>query len=289
MECSIIDPCAGCGTALRLISESFPSRRYGVELDAFRAEQARSTFDHVIHGSLFDVHCPVECFSLLYLNPPYDWECGESQNARMEGLFLEHCFRWLRVSGVLVLVIPAARLSSCADVLAVHFCDKTLHRLSHEQSAKYGQIVIFGVPRTPRERQKLRDSDVAQAKRCLHDIARRPEALPALPDEPDRHYELPPSGPVQWVYRGLRLDDIEDLLERSSANRQATRILLGTNGSVSGRPLIPLHAGQVGPIRRVADFSCKSFERSLLFTWLHSILKMFYRSCFRDPLVASAM
>jgi hypothetical protein len=217
-----------------------------VELDAYRAEQAGTTLDHVIHGSAFDVHCPVESFSLLYLNPPYDWECGEGQNARMEGLFLEHCFRWLKVSGVLVLVMPAARLSSCAEVLAVHFRDKTLYRLSHEQSVKYGQIVVFGVRRSPRERQKLRDSDVAQAKRRLHDLARQPEALPALPDEPDRLYQLPPSGPVQWIYRGLPLDEIEELLERSSANRQAARILFGANGRLSGRPLIPLHAGQVG-------------------------------------------
>ena len=120
-ECSIVDPCAGCGSALRTLSASFPSRRYGVELDAHRAEQAGGTLDQIIHGSAFDVHCPVESFSLLYLNPPYDWECGEGQNARMEGLFLEHCFRWLKVSGVVVLVIPAARLSSCAEVLAIHF------------------------------------------------------------------------------------------------------------------------------------------------------------------------
>jgi tRNA1(Val) A37 N6-methylase TrmN6 len=71
-ECSVVDPCAGCGSALRLISESIPRRCYGVELDAYRAEQASSTLDHVIQGSAFDVHCPVESFSLLYLNPPYD-------------------------------------------------------------------------------------------------------------------------------------------------------------------------------------------------------------------------
>jgi hypothetical protein len=145
-----------------------------------------------------------------------------------------------------VLVIPAARLSSCADVLAVHFRGKALYRLSHDESVKYGQIVVFGVRRSPRERQKLRDSEVAQAKRRLHDLARHIEALPALPDEPDRVYPPPPSGPVQWIYRGLPLDDIEDLMERSSASRQAARILCGTNGTLSGRPLIPLHAGQVG-------------------------------------------
>jgi hypothetical protein len=129
-ECSIVEPCAGCSAALRLLSQTFPHRRNGVELDAYRADQAGNTLHHVTHGSALNVHCHVESFSLLYLNPPYYWECGEGQNARMEGLFLQHCFRWLKVSGVVVLVIPAALLRSCADVLGVHFRDKALTRLS---------------------------------------------------------------------------------------------------------------------------------------------------------------
>jgi hypothetical protein len=48
--------------------------RYGIELDAYRAEQARAIAHEVIHGSAFDVHCPVQSFSLLYLNPPFDFE-----------------------------------------------------------------------------------------------------------------------------------------------------------------------------------------------------------------------
>jgi hypothetical protein len=131
-------------------------------------------------------------------------------------------------------------------VLAIHFRDKAIYRLTHEESVKYGQVAVFGVRRSSRERQKLRDSDVSQGKRRLHDLVREPEKLPVLPDEPDRVYALPPSGPVQWVYRGLPLDEIEDLLERSAASRQAARILRGTDRAVVGRPLIPLHAGQVG-------------------------------------------
>ena len=244
--CAVVDPCAGCGSALRTIATNINCSRYGIELDAYREEQARTILDIVIHGSAFDVHCPVESFSLLYLNPPYDWECGEGQNARMEGLFLDHCFRWLKPAGVLVLVVPAARLSFCADVLAVHFRDKAVYRLTHEESVKYGQVAVFGVRRSARERQKVRDSDVSQAKRRLHDLVRQFESLPPLPNEPDRVYELPPSGPVQWVNRGLPLDEIEDLLERSAASRQATRILRGADRTMAGRPLIPLHAGQVG-------------------------------------------
>jgi hypothetical protein len=54
------------------------------------------------------------------------------------------------------------------------------------------------------------------------------------------------SGPAQLVYRGLPLDEIEDLLPQSAAYRQAGRILFAEPVSATGRPLTPLHAGHVG-------------------------------------------
>ena len=38
---SILDPCAGTGAALHAVSEGAPVRRYGIELDAYRADEAR--------------------------------------------------------------------------------------------------------------------------------------------------------------------------------------------------------------------------------------------------------
>ena len=104
---SIIDPCAGTGTALCALSDGAAVRRYGVELDAYRAEEARKSLDEVIHGSAFDTHAPVDSFSLLYLNPPYDFEIGEGKNERMERLFLEHLARWVRPGGRRAARVPA--------------------------------------------------------------------------------------------------------------------------------------------------------------------------------------
>jgi len=39
--------------------------------------------------------------------------------------------------GILVLVIPAQRLNACADVLAVHFRDKALYRLTEPEAVRY--------------------------------------------------------------------------------------------------------------------------------------------------------
>jgi hypothetical protein len=74
------------GGAFAKITEGEHALRYGIELDAYRAEQARAAAAHVIHGNALHVHCSVESLSLLYLNPPYQFECGEGRNARMEQL-----------------------------------------------------------------------------------------------------------------------------------------------------------------------------------------------------------
>ena len=139
---SVLDPCAGGGAAMATITSGAKTVRHAIELDAFRAEEARSVLDHVIQGNCFDVHSAVESFSLLFENPPYDFEVGENRNGRMEYLFLEHTYRWLKPGGVLVLVIPGDRLSTCADILAVHFRDKAIYRLGEPESIRYKQVVV---------------------------------------------------------------------------------------------------------------------------------------------------
>jgi hypothetical protein len=74
----------GTGAALVAITENSCSRRYGIELDSHRVLEARTTLDEVIPGNAFDAKAPVESFSLLYLNPPYDFEIGGSKHQRME-------------------------------------------------------------------------------------------------------------------------------------------------------------------------------------------------------------
>lgn len=48
------------------------------------------------------------------------------------------------------------------------------------------------------------------------------------------------------AYHGLPLDQIEDLLPKSSAYRQASAVLIAPPSDVSGHPLTPLHGGHVG-------------------------------------------
>jgi SAM-dependent methyltransferase len=243
---SAIDPCVGDGVAFEAITSGADVLRYGIELDAYRAEQARQRISNVVQGNTLEVHCAVECFGLLYLNPPYDWALGPADSRRTEQAFLSHTYRWLKPDGVLVFVIPGERVAECSQILASHFRDVRVFRLEAPECVRYKQVVLFGVRRNRREREHLTDSDITRARLYYASLARDPSQIPVLPPEPERQYKLPASGPAQLVYRGLPLDEVEDMLPQSAAYRQAGRILFAEPVSATGRPLTPLHAGHVG-------------------------------------------
>ncbi|MCZ2079326.1 MAG: class I SAM-dependent methyltransferase [Bryobacterales bacterium] len=245
-EASVLDPCAGTGAALRTITQDAAALRYGIELDSYRAGEAKRALDDVVHGSVFEVHAPVESFSLLYLNPPFDFEIGEGKNQRMERIFLEHVYRWLKQAGVLVMIAPFDRVYECRTVLTPHFRDKAIYRLTELEAVKYKQVVVFGIRRTRQERERLNDHAVQHGNRRLHDLTVRYEEIPPLPETPDREYAVSPSLPAKLEYRGLPLDLTEDLLEKSPAWLQAQRITHAPKTEFAGRPLTPLHRGHVG-------------------------------------------
>src|SRR5690348_5203762 len=245
-QCCALDPCVGEGAAFAEIAAGDKVLRYGVELDAGRTEQARAKGIETIRGNCFDVQCPVESFSLIYLNPPYDWEIGEEKSQRMEKLVLEHVYRWLKPLGVLVLVVPAKRIAECAVALSRQFRDVRIYHLTEPDSVRYQQVVVFGIHLTRQERGRLRDREIIQAQLWLGSLERTLGDLAPLPAQPDRTYVVPPGAPVRLVHRGLPLDEIEDLLPRSSAYRQASGVIFGKPPEAAGRPLTPLHGGHVG-------------------------------------------
>ena len=240
---SALDPCVGDGVAFSALLEGTPAKRYAIEIDAHRTAQARILGLDVLQASTMDVRCPVESVSLLYLNPPYDWESGQSGNQRLELVFLEHTYRWLKPEGVLILVIPQARLKPCARLLADHFKEIRVYNLTEPECVQYKQIAILATRRKRSDR--LRDSALVDSTQYLEHLAQHQELAP-LSDVPDTSYTVPPSGPVALTNLGIPLDEIEDLLPRSSAYRQASRVLIHEQNNVRGRPLTPLHGGHVG-------------------------------------------
>jgi hypothetical protein len=242
-ELSALDPCIGDGVAFQHLLQGTQAHCYGIEIDANRAEQARSLGMDTLQASTFDVRSPAEAFSLLYLNPPYDFEIGETSNQRLELVFLEHTFRWLKPGGVLIFVIPQPQLKVCARILSEHFNDLSVFKLTETASVEYKQVAILGGRR--KRHQHLRDSALLDSVRRLEILASRPD-LDVLGEAPGIRYEVPVSGPVTLTHVGMPLDEVEDLLPESAAYHQASRILLPRQRDVRGRPLTPLHGGHVG-------------------------------------------
>lgn len=241
-EFSALDPCVGDGVAFAQLLKSAHAQTYGIEIDAFRAEQAAQLGVQVIQANAMTVRCPAESVSLLYLNPPYDFEIGQQGNRRLELVFLEHTYRWLKPKGVLVFVLPRAQLRVCARLLAEQFIDLRLYRLAEPECVKYQQIVAIAV-RRPRHIH-LQDSAYLESFNFLCRMSEN-DSLPLLEDLADAIYWVPPSGPTTLTDQGIPLDKVEDLLPQSAAYRQAGRVLIREHGSIKGRPLTPLHGGHV--------------------------------------------
>ena len=242
-EFSAIDPCVGDGVAFTHLLHGVTAHRYGIEIDANRTEQARALGIETLQGNAMDVRCPPESVSLLYLNPPYDWESGETNNQRLELVFLEHSYRWLKTDGVLLFVIPQLRLAKCARLLSEHFTDLRVFRLTEPACLEYKQIVALAKRR--KRYARISDGALLDGVRYLETLATKSELMP-LADNPEVQYEVPASEPVVLTHVGIPLDEVEDLLPESAAYRQAARLLLPKLNDVKGRPLTPLHGGHVG-------------------------------------------
>jgi len=240
--CSVLDPCAGRGTALNLITEGFRVERHGIELDTRRAEEATASGIRTIQGNVFDTHARVESFSLLYLNPPYDSEINLSGNRRLERLFLEHTHHWLVQNGILVFVIPFEQLTDCANILTANFERIAAFRMIDPESVRFRQIVVFGV------RRNIRGARLEESRRRIQSLAKCDgySRLPVLETSAIEPFVVPQSSDATLAYRGLPYNLLEDLLPKSAAWKQVSPILLPREDSAKGRPITPLHGGHVG-------------------------------------------
>lgn len=235
-----IDPCAGDGSALLEITRKTEANLAAIEIDADRAAVCAQWAIATVHGSVFECKVQADSCSLLYLNPPYDTELGPHHNRRMESVFLEHCYRWVRTDGVLVFVIPVSALNSCARLLASQFDRVNVFRLEHPECLRFHQIVLFGTRKKSHQRGEPKGVD------SLLRAGYRPSLIPVLRPDVSECYFIPPSQPTTIHYSGLPLDEIEDATERSVAMQHARGVLVRRQQKMSGRPVTPLHKGHVG-------------------------------------------
>ena len=229
-----VDPCVGDGTAFAALLDGTTCHRYGIELDGLRAESAKTRQIDVLHADALEVHCPPECVSLLYLNPPYDFEVGSFRNRRFEELFLRHTLRWLKATGVLAFVIPQRRLIHCSALLAEHFSAIRVYRLRSAECVQYHQIAVVASRRAARQSQN--DRQYRTAVNHLNDLANEDANIPNLGDVAEVSYRVPPSdchnahqsrhsagrcgGSVAWI-GGLQTNDSFAVTSTVRPERQA--------------------------------------------------------------------
>ena len=235
-----IDPCAGDGTALMEITRDLPAeeRSHGAGHGPGRGSSGTRHRDHTRQH--LRIASPGGELFALRSQPSLRVEMGRHSNQRLELVFLDHCYGWLKTAGLLIFIIPEMALSHCAKRLASQFEPISVFRLSHPESVRFRQPAVFGIRKAEHKRGNTRAADQ------LLRLAYATERLPILGPETAERYPIPPSVAVPVQYRGLPLDQIEDGLVRSSAMQSALNLLIRKPESITGRPVTPLHGGHVG-------------------------------------------
>lgn len=238
---NLLDPCCGCGKALRQIADGNNCYTYGVELDEHRAEEAQSRLHRVGMGSFFHSRMSMEAFHLLFLNPPYLTVLTEGGGkTRNEKRFLAESVRYLMYGGLLVCVIPYYRLTAdICRILADNFEDISVWRFTDSEFARFKQVVVLG------KRVKRRDGEALAAE--LERWAVSPESIPIIAEIPPERYALPPVLRTVGTFKGERFNERE--LERQLTHSASFRRLLEGRRELDRtekHPLLPLSIGQIG-------------------------------------------
>ena len=145
----LLDPCCGSGEPAARIAAAAGCEAYGVEINTERARLAKKLLNKVVAGDLFSVRARPSAFSILYLNPPYDFDADDG---RTELSFLKHTTPYLAPGGLLLFLLPQARITTrIARVLAAYFRDLKVRRFPAEEFQAFGQIVIAGIKKARAE------------------------------------------------------------------------------------------------------------------------------------------
>ena len=237
---NLLDPCCGCGKALRQLAQGNNCYAYGVELDEYRAEEAQTRLHRVGFGSFFHSRISHEAFHLMFLNPPYLSVLNESGGrARHEKRFLVESLPYLVQGGLLIYVIPYYRLTpDICRILSDNFDDLSVWRFTGDEFRKFKQAAVFGV-RKPRDTEPL---DAGWLERCAYS----PDEIPELTELPEGQYTLPGQALEVRTFKGERFNEKE--LEQQLRRSDSFSRLMARSELDSGvkRPPLPLSISQIG-------------------------------------------
>lgn len=248
----LLDPCCADGAALQTLAlrmdEEYylPLATYGIELHYERAQAATENLQEVLAADLFAAAVAADAFSLLFLNPPYDFN---QEGGRAENAFLEKATPALIPQGLLLFIIPQNRLTSCQDFLANWYQDLDCRSFPDPEYARFQQVVVFG------RRKTEPFPDPAAAARIQSWQATRPPPLPppeAFPNPaglalPSAELYPGPEGAILFTDNVslLPLALAEAAAGGGSWQRPAAQALFAAPQELRVTPLMPARRGQM--------------------------------------------
>ena len=243
----LLDPCAGEGSALQQIGETLSAETYGIELDTERGSIAKKSLTQCLITDYTATRISNQAFSLLYLNPPYDWAIRNdevSASERYERTFLGNTIRYLMPNGVLVYLIPQARLDkNIAKILAYRFKDVKVFRFPEDEYKAFKQIVLFGV-------SKKRPDNDEDLERYLTDVGHCKAIVPFL-DKAECRYTVSPSPAIKhFIFRTTSIDPAELAIEvrQHGLRNKINRLVKPLTLSERIKPIMPLRQGHLAQL-----------------------------------------
>lgn len=236
-----LDPCCGCGTALKQLTDGMPVKTYGVELDNDRCREARKKLHRVAKGAFEATRISDSAFSLLFLNPPYDYEETDEDkiSERKEKTFLIRAVPKLKSGGILIYIIPQNRLTNdIARILAYKFENILIYRFDDSEYSAYHQVVIMG------KKKKIAGLD-PDTEKDLVKASRAGTSLREIDYSNNPVYSIPETEVNVPLFRSLVIDE-EELFQQIKGSRLwdilQEKDYLTIDG---GKPPLPLHIGHL--------------------------------------------
>ena len=243
----IFDPCAGEGHALKELKDSLQCESYGIEPDTHRGKIAKQNLTRCLITDYENSRISNRAFSLLYLNPPYDWSIRNdevSASERHERTFLRDTICYLMPGGVLVYLIPQSRLDkTIAKILAYRFGDVRVFRFPDEEYKSFKQVVIFGVlKKKPELDDRLIQylTQVGESKAIIHSI-----------ENANCDYRLPCSPAIKnFLFRTIRIDpaELETEIKKYGLNDKINQMVSPMSLTEKIKPIMPLRHGHLAQL-----------------------------------------
>ena len=275
-----LDPCAGEGDALNELCWTLRSTRpatngtapavqiipYAVEPAPRRYEKCLDRFgrDQTIKAHWEETTVANASFSILWLNPPYDWDAVEqdeqeqlennestsSRKNRLEYNFLRETYQKLQPGGVLVFILPHRILGTerVARTLSSNFSDIRVFSFPDgpEDYDRFKQCVLFAY------RRESSTEDEETTKLLMTFGSERPPTLYQINPDAKPIYTVPaailPQNKMIFRQTVLTYDETAQLVYSEGASFSQDWQRLRNPPPVNFRPVIRLRTGHIGPL-----------------------------------------